>query len=102
MSVFTCLFVSLCLCVCSQGVGVYIGEHVFERGSAHTDGWEECWGAAEGSAGTPGPRSLAPSPECDVIPGQAMPCRPQWGMAWDRKRAKNEGSYLPRVNQQVQ
>lgn len=31
-----------------QGVGVYIGEHVFESVSAHTDEGEECLGWQRG------------------------------------------------------
>lgn len=97
VSVLMCLFVSLRLCVfglvclCLQGVGVYIGEHVFESRSAHTDEWEECLGWQRGVLKRLGLIFLAPSPEYDLISGQAVPCRPQWGMAWDRKR-RNEGS----------
>ena len=41
--VCVCPCVCVCVSVCVQGVGVYIGEHVFESGSAHTDEWEECF-----------------------------------------------------------
>lgn len=36
--------------------------------------------------------SLAPLLGYDLTSGQAVPCRPQWGMAWDRKR-RNESTY---------
>ncbi len=55
-----------------QGVGVYIGEHVFESGIAHTDEWEECLGWQRGVLECLGLIFLAPLLWYDLISGQAV------------------------------
>lgn len=74
--------------VCMQGVGVYMGEHVFATSVPTQMSGRSVWG---GRSWSPGHRSLAPLPEDDLISGQAASSRPQWGTAWAWK-LKNEGS----------
>lgn len=64
-----------------------------QTGGRSVSGRGECWSAWASF--------LAPLLEYDLISGQAVPCRPQWGMAWDRKR-RNEGPCGARVHQPFQ